>query len=81
MDDARPVGADRREEVLRLDAVDYILQLLAVAGEEDGAGAGTISATNNVALYYRGAVGCWVEGLVESPAAVGLVPDRVLVEA
>lgn len=50
MDDCGTVGADGWEEVLRLEAVDYLVEFLAVAGEEDGTGAGTISDANNVAL-------------------------------
>ncbi len=50
VDDAGPVGADRGEEVLRLEAVDDVVELLAVAREEDGARAGSVAYADNVAL-------------------------------
>lgn len=60
----RPVGADGREEVLRLEAMHDFLELLAVASKEYGTGAGSISNADNVALDKTGAVGCMTKGLV-----------------
>lgn len=61
---ARAVGADGGEEVLRLEAVGDVVELFAVAGEEDGARAGAVADSYNVALDVGGAVGGRCEGLV-----------------
>lgn len=81
VDSSRAVGADGREEVLGLEAVDDFLELLAVAGEEDAACPGSVADTDNVALNELGAVRCLVEGLVVAAVACGLVGNRVFVEA
>lgn len=50
MDRTRAVGPDGREEVLGAIVVGHILQLLAVAGEEDGPGPGSVANANHIAL-------------------------------
>lgn len=81
VDSGRTVGADSREEVLRLETVDNLLELLAIAGEEDSARSRSVSDAYNVTLNEGRAIGCCVEGLVVPPRAVGLVRNRVFVEA
>ena len=61
---ARAICADSGEEVLGFETVCYVVQLFAVAGEEDGARAGAITDSYNVALGVGGAVRGWCEGLV-----------------
>lgn len=68
---AGPAGADGGEEVLRFQAMGYVVELLAIAREEDGAGAWTIADADNVALNVFRAVGGRGEGLVVAPGAGG----------
>ncbi len=64
VDDARPVRAEGWEEVLRLQAVDHVLQSLAVPREEYCPRPRSVANTNNVALdNLRTVRGC-VERLV-----------------
>lgn len=44
------VGANSREEVLRLETVNDFLELLAVASKEDSSGPGSVPNTYDVAL-------------------------------
>lgn len=60
----RTVGADSREEVLRLEPMHDFLELLAVASEEYGAGSGSISNADDIALDETGTVGGMTKGLV-----------------
>ena len=71
-----PVGTNSREEVLRPEAVDYIVELLAVASEEDGSAARSVAHAYNVSLDIRRCVGRWIEGLVVSPVAGRLIRNR-----
>jgi hypothetical protein len=50
MDGARSVGTYGREEVLRTIIMSHVLEFLAVASKEDGAGSGSISNTYHIAL-------------------------------
>ncbi len=79
--DGGAVGADGGEEVVRLQAVDHVLELLAVACEEDGACPGAVANADDVALDVLRAVGGRGERLVEPAEACRQVGDRVLVEA
>ena len=67
------VGTDGREEVLGFQAVRDVVEFFTVAGEEDRAGAGTVSDAYNVALDVGGAVGGGCEGLVVAAGAEGCV--------
>lgn len=58
------VCADCWEEVLSLETVSDVLELLAVAGEEDGAGSWAVAATNYIALDVGRPVWSWHEWLV-----------------
>ena len=61
---ARAVCADSGEEILGFETVGYVVELFAVAGEEDGTRAGAVADSYNVALDVGGAVGGRCEGLV-----------------
>lgn len=61
---AGSVGADRGEEVLGFEAVGYVIEFLAVACEEDRAGARAIADANDVALDVGRAIRSRREGLV-----------------
>lgn len=74
---SRAVGADSREEVLRLEPVDDFLELLAVASKEDGTGPGSVSNADDVALDEAGAVRSVAKGLVVVARSVGVVCNRV----
>jgi len=71
VDGARAICADSGEKVLGFEAMGYIVELLAVAGEEDCASAGAIANTYHVALDIGGAVICGGEGLVVAAGAGG----------
>ena len=47
---AGPVGTYCGEEVVRLEAVGYVFEFLAVTCEEDGSGAWSVANTDNIAL-------------------------------
>ena len=64
MDSTGTIGADCREEVLRLVSVHHILQFLAVAGEEDGSRAGSVAHADDVTLAELRSIRRWREGLV-----------------
>lgn len=81
MHGSRPVGTNGREEVLRSKAVGDIVELLAVASEEDGSAARPVAHANDVTLDIGRSVGSWGEGLVVSSVAGRLVRNRRLVEA
>ena len=68
---ARAVCADSGEEVLGFETVGYVVEFFAVAGEEDGAGAGAVADTYHVALDVGGAVGGGCEGLVVAAGTEG----------
>jgi hypothetical protein len=78
---AGSVRAYRREEVLRLEPVCYVVEFLAVAREEDGPGARAVSDAYHVALYVFGAVGGRSEGLVVPAVAGGDVGYGLFVVA
>jgi hypothetical protein len=78
---AGAVGADGGEEVLRLEAVGDVVEFLAVAGEEKGAGAGAVADADDVALDIGRAVGGGCEWLVVATLAGGGVGYRVFVPA
>ena len=61
---ARAVCADGGEEVLSFETVSYIVELFAVASEENGACAGAVADAYHVALDVGRAVGGRCEGLV-----------------
>ena len=81
VDDSWADGADGWEEVGRFETVDDLLEFLAVAGEEDGARAGTVAHADYVALDKRRAVVVLAEWLVVAAVAGGLICDGVFVEA
>jgi hypothetical protein len=78
---AGAVGADGGEEVLRFEAVGDVVEFLAVAGEEEGAGAGAVADADDVALDVGRAVGGGCEGLVVAALARGGVCYGVFVPA
>jgi hypothetical protein len=67
------VCADRRKEVLSLQAVRDIVELLAIASEKESAGPWSISNANDVSLDKSRAVCGGVEGLIVSSVSVGHV--------
>lgn len=81
MDGAGTVCADGGEEVLRFKAVGDVVEFLAVAGEEEGACAGTVADADDVALDVGRAVRGWGEGLVVAALAGGGVRHGVFVPA
>ena len=58
-----------------------VIELLAVAGEEEGAGAGAVADADDVALHVGGTVGGGREGLVVAALAGGGVGYGVFVPA
>lgn len=60
MHGAGSVGADRGKEVLGFEAVGYVIEFLAVAREEERAGARAVADANDVALDVGRAV--WSRG-------------------
>ena len=67
---AGAVGADCREEVLRLEPVSNIVELLAVAGEEDSTASWPIAYSDYITSNVRRSIGrCRIERLVESAYA------------
>lgn len=68
---AGPLRADGGEKVLRFEAVGHVVELFAVACEEDGAGAGTVADTDDVALDVFRTVGGGREGLIVAAVAGG----------
>lgn len=75
------VGADGGEEVEGFETVGGVVEFFAVAGEEDGAGAGTVADADDVTLVEGGGVGGAGEGLVVAALAEGGVGDGVFVVA
>lgn len=71
MHGARAVCADSGEEVLGFETVGYVVELFAVASEEDGARAGAVANSYNVALDVGGAVGGRCEGLIVAAGTGG----------
>ena len=78
---AGSVGADSRKEIRCFEAVRHIVELLAIASEEDRAGAWSVADSDNISLHVLGTVGDGVEWLVVAPMTAGLVGDRHLVHA
>tara|TARA_R110002003_G_scaffold2062_8_gene23977 strand:- start:3159 stop:3449 length:291 start_codon:yes stop_codon:yes gene_type:complete len=70
---ARSIGADCGKEVLCLEAVRDVIELLAVACEEERAGARAVTDANDVSLNVGWTVSCGYERLVVSSVAVGHV--------
>lgn len=71
MNSAGPVGSHCRKEVGSFNAVDDVFELLAVAGEENGTGSGSVSDPNNIALYVWGSIWRSVKRLIVPPVAGG----------
>lgn len=76
---ARPIGAHCWEEVLRFQAMNYVVKLFAIASEEDAACAWAISNTNHVALDKFWAVVGALKRLVISTLAGRNVGKRTFV--
>lgn len=81
MDRARPIGSNSGEEVLRFMTVNDVLQLLAIASEEDRTRARSIPYADHITLQKVRTIWRWCKRLVVPPMARGLVCDRSLVEA
>ena len=64
VDRTRTIGSDGGEEVLRFETMDNVIELLAVAREEYGAGSGPIAYAHNVALNIFGTVKRRGKGLI-----------------
>ena len=77
----RPVRAHRREEILRFEPAAHVVEFLAVAREEDLAGAWAVADADDVALDVVGGVGGGGEGLVVAAVASGEVGEGVFVVA
>ena len=75
------VGSNGGDEVLGFEAMRYIIQLLTVASEEDGARAGTVADANDIALDNLGSVGGGIKGLVIPANTAREVSDGRLVVA
>ena len=67
------VGAYCREEIVRLEAVSYVFEFLAVACEEDGSGAWPVADTDNIALLIFWSICGGCEWLVMATEAIGEV--------
>lgn len=70
---ARSLSTDGREEVLSLEAMCNIVKFLAVAGEENGSGAGPVANSNDVSLDICWSISGGCERLVVASVAVGSV--------
>lgn len=81
MNNAGPIGANRREEVLGFKTLRNILKPFAVASKEYSACTRPISHTDDVSLYKLRAVVGAFEWLVVSTCSVGKVGDGVFVVA
>jgi hypothetical protein len=66
MDSARPVGTDCGKEVLCFQSMSDVIELLAVACEEDCPTSRSVSNTDNITLYVLRTVGGWRERLIEA---------------
>lgn len=77
---ARAISSDRREEVLGFQAVCDVLELLAVASEENRSRSRSVANTNDITLDVRRAVRVCGERLVEPTRAGGCVRNGSLVE-
>jgi hypothetical protein len=64
VDDGGAVGSDSREEVLRLETMDYLVEFLTVASKEDGSSSWPIPNSDNIALDYLRAIRSRREWLV-----------------
>jgi hypothetical protein len=73
------IRADCREEVLAFQIMRYVVEFLAIAGEEDCSRAWLIADAYHVALDKVGVVFSARKGLVMPPDAVGDVSEGVLV--
>jgi hypothetical protein len=81
MHDAGAIRTDGGEEVLRLEPVDDIVELLAVAREEQGSRARTVADADNVSLNILRAVVRGSEGLVVPSVTGRSISNGVFVEA
>ena len=70
MDCAGSIGTDCGKEILCFKSMGDVVELLAVACEEDRSTSRSVSNTDNVTLYILRAVTGWSEGLVE-PTVTG----------
>jgi hypothetical protein len=75
------VSTDGREEILGFQAMGDVIELLAVASEEHGAGTRTITDADNVTLDELRSKRCRGERLVVAAMAGGGISDRPFVEA
>lgn len=78
MDSAGSVGTNGGKEVVGFQPVGYILELFAVACEEDGSCSRSISNADNVALYIGWSVGGSIERLIISSMATRRVCNGIL---
>lgn len=76
MHSGRAGGADRGEEILRFQGMRDVVELLAVAGEEDGARTWSIADAYDIATDVGRCVGRWYKGLIESAVASRGVGNR-----
>ena len=60
--------------------MDYVIESLAIAGEENRPRPRSITNSDNVALYVLRSVRCRVEGLVVSSSANRCISNRVFVK-
>ena len=81
MHGTRPICADGGEEILGFQAVGDVVELFAVAGEEDGASSWAVADADDVALDVFGGVVCGSERLVEAAVAGGDVREGGFVPA
>ena len=63
------IGSDGGEEILRLETMDNVVELFAVACEEDGASSGSVADAHNVALDVFGPIEGRDKGLVIATVA------------
>lgn len=73
MNRAGAVRADCRKEILGLEAMGYVVELFAVAGEEDCARTRSVPDTYDISLYVLRTVICRSKGLVVAALAGGCV--------
>jgi hypothetical protein len=76
---SRTICTDRREEVLRLEPVNNLLELFTIASEEDSTGSRTITYPNDITLHQWRTIGSRAEWLIVAAGTSRLISDRVLV--
>ena len=78
---ARAVSANRGKEVIAAEADEGIFELAAIASEEDGAGAGSIPDTEDIALFQDWTKGGGGKRVVVAFVTIGMVCDGVTAHA